>query len=174
MQEANAAGAAADEQRPVRPNIKPNFISHGTLASRDLDRTRRFYEDILNLDVIRTSPNSLMVRLGGDHVYAVVKSRGEESEMPRLNHNGLDVTADEDVDEAYRTIVALKDEWDLGRITRPVPQHGTYSFMFWDFDCNCWEILSNPKGGYRWIFEKGEQDGKGHRDRGFRQDRPED
>jgi hypothetical protein len=48
-----------------------------------------------------------------------------------------------------------------------VEQHGTYSFMFWDMDGNCWEILSNPPRGYTWIFEQGDLDGKGHFERGF-------
>lgn len=155
----------------VRPDIKPKFISHGTLASRDLEKTRKFYEEFLNLEVVRTSPISMMVRLGGDHVYAVVQSK-EEFNMPRLNHNGLDVDSDVEVDEAYRTVQAVQETWGLTRITRPVAQHGTYSFMFWDFDGNCWEILSNPQGGYRWIFDKGDQEGRGHLDRNFRAERP--
>ena len=157
----------------IRPDIKPKFISHGTLASRDLERTRKFYEEFLNLDVVKTSPISMMVRLGGEHVYAVVQSK-EEYIMPRLNHNGLDVNSDGDVDEAHRSVTAVQEAWGLTRITRPVAQHGTYSFMFWDFDGNCWEILSNPRGGYNWIFEKGDLEGRGHLDRNFRNDRPAD
>ena len=159
-------------EAPVRPDIKPVFISHGTLASKDLERTRKFYEEFLNLEVVRTSPISMMVRLGGYHVYAVVQSKVEHN-MPMLNHNGLDVATDAEVDEAWRTVTAHKDTWGLDRISRPIAQHGTYSFMFWDFDGNCWEILSNPQNGYTWIFDKGDLEGKGHMDRNFRNDRPD-
>ena len=34
-------------------------------------------------------------------------------------------------------------------------------------DDNCWEILSNPRGGYSWLFERGDQDGKGHQARDY-------
>jgi hypothetical protein len=34
-------------------------------------------------------------------------------------------------------------------------------------DDNCWEILTNPQGGYSWLFEQGDQKGKGHLDRKF-------
>ena len=34
-------------------------------------------------------------------------------------------------------------------------------------DDNCWEILTNPKGGYSWLFEQGDQVGKGHLDKKF-------
>jgi hypothetical protein len=38
-------------------------------------------------------------------------------------------------------------------------------------DENFWEILSNPKGGYGWMFERGDQEGMGHLKRSF--ERPE-
>ena len=39
---------------------------------------------------------------------------------------------------------------------------------FWDMDDNCWEILTNPEGGYCWLFEHGDQRGKGHLDKKFK------
>ena len=33
------------------PLLKINFLSHGTLESRDLQVSRRFYEEVLGLDV---------------------------------------------------------------------------------------------------------------------------
>lgn len=159
----------------VAPNkrsvINARFISHGTLASRDLDATRAFYEEFLGLEVVRTSKISLMVRLGGQHVYAVVKST-IKNPQERLNHNGIDVASDADVDEAWRQCHAHARKWQLHEISEPAKQHGTYSFMFRDLDENCWEILSNPKGGYTWIFEQGDLAGRGHWDKEFLNRRP--
>ncbi len=31
--------------------------------------------------------------------------------------------------------------------------HGTYSFYIIDFDGNWWEILTNPDGGYSYVFD---------------------
>ncbi len=151
----------------VKSVIRSKFMSHGTLASKDLEATRKFYTDFLGLEVIRTSKISLMVRLGGDHVYAVVKTTKKDA-MPRLNHNGIDVETDSDVDAAHRAVIAGQDEWGLHGITEAVEQHGTYSFHFMDGDDNAWEILSNPTGGYTWIFEHGDLEGKGHFDKAFR------
>ena len=153
------------------PAIKTKFLSHGTLGSKDLDATRRFYEEFLGLEVVRTSPVSLMIRLGGQHVYAVVFSK-KKDRMPRLYHNGLDVSTDAEVDEAYRLCNEQAGKWGLHDITKPIARHGTYSFMFWDADDNAWEILSNPKGGYTWIFEQGDLEGKGHFDKEFLEQRP--
>ena len=157
---------------PVAPSkaesrLKLNFLSHGTLEAKDLAFTRRFYEEFLGLEVVQTSPISLMIRLGGQHTIAVVKS-ASKVDMPFLNHNGLDVETQEEVDIAYQAVFEDQEKWHLHKITKPILQHGTYSFYFWDCDDNCWEILSNPKGGYTWLFEQGDQAGKGHMDRDFK------
>ena len=151
----------------VEPALKLNFLSHGTLDSRDLEFSRRFYEEFLGFQVVQTSPISLLIRLGGDHTIAVVYSK-KVGEMNLLNHNGLDVRTKEEVDEAHKVVVANAEKWKITKISKPYLQHGTYSFYFWDADDNAWEILTNPDGGYSWLFEGGDLKGKGHLDRNFK------
>src|SRR3954469_21983951 len=159
------------ESRRNEPMIKTRFISHGTLGSKDLDATRQFYEQFLGLEVVRTSPVSLMIRRGGQHVYSVVLTKNKER-MPRCYHNGLDVESDAKVDAAWRVCTEQAAKWGLHEITKPLERHGTYSFLFWDADDNAWEVLSNPKGGYTWIFEQGDLEGRGHFAKGFRDKLP--
>src|SRR5690606_9304079 len=121
----------------------------------NLDRSREFYEEFLGLDVIRTSPVSLMIRLGGPNTIAVVRNLKKTIDMPLLNHNGLDVDTQVEVDAAYATVMEQKDKWNITEITKPSLQHGTYSFFFKDMDGNWWEILTNPQYGYSWLFEQG-------------------
>ncbi|MEX2453671.1 MAG: VOC family protein [Rhodospirillaceae bacterium] len=147
--------------------LKLNFLSHGTLESKNLEQARKFFTEFLGLEVVRTSPISLLIRLGGDNTIAVVEQKKRTDVMSVLNHNGLDVETKEEVDAAYQTCVEQAEKWGMHRLTKPVLQHGTYSFYFWDADDNCWEILTNPKGGYAWLFEKGDQEGKGHLDKKF-------
>jgi len=139
--------ASSVQRGKPAPALKLNFLSHGTLESRDLAFSRRFYEEFLGLEVVQTSPISLLIRLGGPNTIAVVYSKNV-GEMNLLNHNGLDVRSQEEVDEAHRIVCAQAEQWHLKKISKPHPQHGTYSFFFWDGDDNCWEILTNPKGGY--------------------------
>src|SRR5258708_26961046 len=87
------------------PALNVNVLSHGSLESRDLGFSRRFYEEFLGLEVVQTSPISLLIRLGGPNTIAVVYSK-QVGEMTLLNHNGLDVHSQEEVDEAYRTVCA--------------------------------------------------------------------
>lgn len=164
-----ATSAQSSDPGKPEPAIRPQFMSHGTLACKDVEVTRRFYEEFLGLEVIRTSKISLLVRLGGRHTYAVVKT-DKPQEMPFLNHNGLDVSTEAEVDRCHRLVTEQAEKWGLHRISKPYVQHGTYSFYFWDADENCWEILCNPRDGYTWLFEKGNQEGMGHLDTAF--DRP--
>jgi catechol-2,3-dioxygenase len=153
--------------KPV-PTLRLKFISHGTLESKDLEFTRKFYEEFLGFDVVRTSKISIWCRLGGNHIYAVVQVPGSRKvEMPFLNHNGIDVETEEDVDECHRLIVRDAEIWKLHKITKPGVQHGTYGFYFWDCDDNAWEILANPPGGYTWMWERGDQEGQGHISKNF-------
>ncbi len=156
-----------DVEVASEPALKLNFLSHGTLESKDLERARAFYTEFLGLQVVRTSSISLLIRLGGPNTIAVVEQKKRDEQMPLLNHNGLDVETQDEVDAAYEVVAAEADKWDLHKITKPRLQHGTYSFFFWDMDDNCWEILTNPVGGYSWLFERGDQEGKGHLDRSF-------
>src|SRR5438105_2981251 len=148
----------------VEPALQLKFLSHGTLESKDIEASRRFYEEFLGLEVVRTSEISLLIRLGGNNAIAVVKTRNKQ-EMSLMGHNGLDAGTQEDVDAAYRIVLEQQDKWGLHKISRPTLQHGTYSFYFWDADDNCWEILTNPQGGYAWLFDIGDRRGKGHLDR---------
>lgn len=157
-----------EAHEPKQPALKLKFISHGTLEVRDVDRSRQFYEEFFGFETVRTSKVSLWIRLGGDHVYVAVKAPpGEKAVMPFLYHNGIDVESDAEVDEAYVIVMRDAEKWGLHDITKPIVQHGSYSFYFRDMDENFWEILSNPRGGYGWMFDRGDQEGMGHLKRSF-------
>src|SRR5271154_5044221 len=96
-------------------NLK--FLSHGTLESKDLDFTRRFYEEFMGFEVIRPAKISLWIRLGGNNIYAVVQVlEGRKGEMTFLNHNGVDVETEDDVDEVHRLVVRDAEQWKLHKI----------------------------------------------------------
>jgi len=156
----------ASAEARVAPAIRSQFLSHGTMESRDLDTSRRFYEEFFGFDTVRPSKMSLWIRLGGEHIYVVVKNDKKEP-MPFLYHNGVDVVNEAEVDRSYEAAMRDAEKWNLKAITKPSIQHGTYSFYFMDGDDNYWEILANPKGGYTWMWSLGDQDGMGHLKKSF-------
>src|SRR3546814_5657918 len=85
--------------------------------------------------------------------------------MARINHNGLDVDTDEEVDAAYETLVRVKDEYGLKEIRTPAITHGDDCFYFVDLDANWWEIVKTRPGlGHAEDFTDAERDltGRGH------------
>jgi catechol 2,3-dioxygenase-like lactoylglutathione lyase family enzyme len=143
------------------PLLKTSRLGHGTLECNDIFKTRRFYEEVLGIECLQTSPRSLMIRKNTDHVYACVETgqAGKEgSSMRPINHNGLDVGTAEAVDEAYEVLCGIKDEWGLREIQKPRHSHGDHAFYFCDFDGNWWEIVSVREGGYAADFNNGEPD----------------
>jgi catechol-2,3-dioxygenase len=152
----------------AKSSLGLKFFSHATLESKDIQFTRRFFSEFLGFETVMASNVSMWARLGGNHIIVAVQSQGRPKDaMPFLNHNGLDVPTDADVDRCHQRVVREAETWKLTRITKPRVQHGTYCFYFWDADDNCWEILSNPEGGYSWMFERGDQSGAGHMARDF-------
>ena len=140
---------AITERSTKAPLLKTRRMNHGTLHCRDIVKTRRFYEEVLGLDVIQPSPMSLMIRKGTDHVYAVVEMpNAPGGDMSMLNHNGFEVDSPEEVDTAYAQIMAIKDEWGLKKVMAPKTMHGDHTFYFMDFDGNWWEIVAVRQGGY--------------------------
>jgi hypothetical protein len=150
--------------------LRTSFYSHATLECKDIAFTRRFFRDFLGFETVQMSTNAFWARLGGDHVIVVVQGAGKGPGMPFLNHNGLDVSTDMQVDKAHETVLQEAVRWGLKKVTKPKLIHGSYCFYFWDADDNAWEILSNPSGGYSWAFSRGDQVGAGHMSKAF--DRP--
>ena len=57
-----------------------------TLEARELDKTREFYEQCLGLETRRTSPHSLMIRLGGENTIAVVQNPRKAGDAALSSH----------------------------------------------------------------------------------------
>ena len=89
---------AITDRSKAEPLLKIVRLGHGTLECVDIVKTRRFYEEVLGLEVIQTSPLSLMICKDTNHTYAVVETGTANQEMHMLNHNGLDVGSPEEVD----------------------------------------------------------------------------
>ncbi len=145
------------------PLIPVTMISHGTLTSFDLQASRSFYEEVLGFDVIQVSTVSMLIRKGTDHVYVIVET-GEPSTMGMFDHNGIDVPSREAVEDAYEALSRAKDDYGLGRISKPLDQHGAYSFYFADLDGNWWEIVHGRSRGYAALYEDAARDLTGRDD----------
>jgi len=90
-----------------QPLLKTRFLSHGTLECRDIAATRRFYEEVLGLEVAQQAPVALFVRLGSKHCYAVVETPNE-TEMSLMAHNGIDLGSEDEVRGLLADVSSLR------------------------------------------------------------------
>jgi catechol 2,3-dioxygenase-like lactoylglutathione lyase family enzyme len=125
--------------------IKPYKLSHGTLMCGDLQKSRQFYEEFLGLEVVRHTKPAMMFRLAtGMHVVAVECSPDKLWDMHVLHHWGIDVATPEEVDEAHKKAQEHREKYGIRKLTKPINQHGVYSFYLQDRDKNWWEIQYAP------------------------------
>ena len=133
------------------PAIRTTALERGTYLSTDIVATRRMLEEVLDLECVRYAPRSLYVRERGhrpgeplDGKPYLVLEVHEVDAIPNLqaflNHWGVFVATQSDVDRAYVTIVANKERYGIPLVQKPKANHGAYSFYFSDADSNWWEV----------------------------------
>jgi catechol 2,3-dioxygenase-like lactoylglutathione lyase family enzyme len=49
----------------TEPLNKPVMLSHGTITCKNLEASRRFYEEFLGLDVVQHTERGVLLRKGG-------------------------------------------------------------------------------------------------------------
>jgi len=155
---------AITDRSTKTPLLKTGILNHGTLHVRDIAKSRRFYEEVLGIECIQTSPLSLMIRKGTAHVYAVVEQpAGIHPPMTMLNHNGFEVGSLGEVEAAHELIATIKEEYGIKKVMPISHMHGDASFYFMDQDDNWWEIVHVRPGGYVADFDdKANWDLTGH------------
>lgn len=130
--------------------LQAQCLSHGTVVCRDLEKSRRFYEEFLGLEVVHFIKPAMALRLNSNVYIACVclgDKEPEESTLPHgpLPHFGFNVGSREEVDQAHEAAVRLQDTYALRKIEKPQMLHGAYQFFLQDRDGNWWEIQYEPR-----------------------------
>src|SRR5262245_653112 len=137
----NSAGAAAVERKSV---VSPLLLSHGTLMSKNLAASRRFYEEFLGLEVVRHARPAMMLRLRSG-MYVVCVCIGEKIPNQHvLTHWALNVASREQVDRAHADAHCLKEAYGIQKIQNVRERHGAYGVYLQDRDKHRGEIQCEP------------------------------
>ena len=132
--------------RPRPGIVGATHLSHGTLMSRHLAKSRRFYEEFLGLEVVRHARPAMVLRLNSS-MYVVCVCIGDKAPAQHvLTHWGLNVASRAEVDRAHAAAERLKDEYSIRRINKVMDRHGAYGFYMQDLDGNWWEIQYEKRG----------------------------
>lgn len=130
-----------EERFPGRGYV-PQGFTHGTLVARDMNVNRKFYTEVLRLEVHQANDHVIYVKHPNTKTYIVCAERKDFKVFSPNFRNTLTVESSEAVEEAYRLF--SQDGETLG-ITElfPMNENGlSNSFFFRDPGTNCWEITS--------------------------------
>ncbi|MCS5599516.1 MAG: VOC family protein [Rhodospirillales bacterium] len=143
----------------MKPLIDLPFLSHGHATLKDVEESIRFYRNFLGLDVVKTSPRTLVARLGSNT--AIVGVTLGEKGLAKANrpwlenaHFGFDLPTADEVKEARELALQYQDNFNILNVGDMFDGDEGLSFMLVDQDGNYWEILENPEGGYSHYFAK--------------------
>jgi len=142
----------------LKPLLDLPFLSHGHATLKDVEESVRFYREFLGLDVVKTSPRTLVARLGSNTAIVGV-TLGEKglakADRPWLvnAHFGFDFSTADEVKEAHELSLQHQEDFNIQDVGNLAEDDQGLSFMLLDQDGNYWQILENPVGGYSRFFE---------------------
>lgn len=134
-----------EEKFPGRGYV-PQALTHGTIESFDLDVSRRFYQEVLGLDVVSPSPSVKPHYIKHPSTpWYIVSLQVPEAERKILGPSQRFTLAVESIsalDDAHRWLKESGKELGISALTEPEEKGGAVSFMLSDPDRNWWEITA--------------------------------
>jgi catechol 2,3-dioxygenase-like lactoylglutathione lyase family enzyme len=130
-----------EERFPGRGYV-PQGFTHGTLVARDMNVNRKFYTEVLGLEVHQANDHVIYVKHPNTRTYIVCAERKEFKVFSPNFRNTLTVESDEAVKEAYRRFAEASQALGVTELLELQENRSSASFCFRDPGTNCWEITS--------------------------------
>jgi catechol 2,3-dioxygenase-like lactoylglutathione lyase family enzyme len=135
----------APERFPGRGFI-PQALTHGTITCVDLDASRRFYREVLGLEVVSPSPSVRPHYIKHPstpwYVVSLQKPAAERRLLTPLQRYAITVESAAVVAEAHRWLEENGDDLGVTQLGAIEERGGTASFILSDPDRNWWEVTS--------------------------------
>jgi catechol 2,3-dioxygenase-like lactoylglutathione lyase family enzyme len=138
-----------------KPLIDGTVFSHGTMDTRNPEKTQRFLQEFLGVRSVRKSKGTQYVWLGGRWIIACL--RVGEKIPPRQGEGfrfGLLMASADEVDAAHAAAIEQQKKWEIRDIRPVVIEGDTRAFRLRDLDGNWWEIYHRPGHLYDDLFER--------------------
>ena len=138
-----------------KPLIEGSVFSHGTMDSRNAEKTQRFLQEFLGVRSVRKSKGTQYVWLGGRWIIACLNVGSNVP--PRQGEGfrfGLLVATPEEVDAAHAAALAQQAKWEIQEIGPVRVEDQTRAFWLQDLDGNWWEIYHRPGHLYDDLFAR--------------------
>lgn len=128
--------------------IRGAVLSHGTLESANLQASRRFYEEVLGLNVRQLTPLSIHIDLGDGYMYAVVHAPNMTKHMPDCYRNTLLFGSEAEVADARLKAQSVQTDYGIQEIGPLQRGLDLYYFRLRDLDGNVWDLAYHQSGGF--------------------------
>jgi len=130
------------ERFPGRGYV-PQAFTHGTLQCDDVERSRRFYVEVLGLEIAAGFNTAQYIKHPATPWYLVVLQRSPRQYLAPVNRFTLQLSSAAEVEQAQREFVSHRNSLGLNEITDIECADGTVNFIFSDPDKNWWELTAN-------------------------------
>ena len=128
----------------------PQALTHGTITCLNLDNSRRFYSEVLGLDVVSPSRSvkPSYIKHPATPWYVVSLERPPAMRVPltRLQRYTIAVESPDAVAEAHRSLKKCGEEVGVTELEEIKKADESISFLLSDPDRNWWEV-SSPAAG---------------------------
>jgi len=123
--------------------IKPVGLTHGHYECRSFKDTIPILEGILAFEMVREADGNVIMKHPNTGWLLVVHEGGPHApDKPRLNHYGVRVATNQEVDNAREYLLSKQSEFGLVEVDKLQNRHLAHSVHFVEPGGNTWEIES--------------------------------
>ncbi|MGH7888891.1 MAG: VOC family protein, partial [Candidatus Binatia bacterium] len=129
------------EQFPGRGYV-PQAFTHGTLQCDNIERSRRFYVDVLGLEIAAGFNTAQYIKHPATPWYIVVLQRSARQYLAPVNRFTLQMATPNEVEQAHREFSTNGDAIGITGLGKIEKANGSVNFIFSDPDKNWWELTN--------------------------------
>jgi catechol 2,3-dioxygenase-like lactoylglutathione lyase family enzyme len=130
-----------EERFPERGYL-PQAFTHGTLQCDDIERSRRFYTEVLGLEIAAGFNNAQYIKHSAAPWYIVVLRRSPRQYLAPVNRFTLQSESAAEVEQAHREFSFNGEGIGITELHELQNNQGRASFIFSDADRNWWELTA--------------------------------
>lgn len=120
----------------------PQAFTHGTLQCDDVERSRRFYVDVLGLEIAAGFSTAQYIKHPAAPWYIVVLQRSPRQYLAPVNRFTLQLGAAVEVEQTHRDFATDGAQLGITELGKLENTNGKTNFIFSDLDKNWWELTS--------------------------------
>jgi len=118
----------------------PQAFTHGTLQCDNVERSARFYVDVLGLEIAAGFNTAQYIKHPATPWYIVVLQRSPRQYLAPVNRFTLQLDSASAVEQAHREFESNRHGWGLTEVGGVQAKDGRLYFICSDLDKNWWEL----------------------------------